>query len=623
MASGHLSPFPSYASGLGFLPSPGSTTPSEHSNLASPHPSYHSLLTPTASVCTISSLSQCGDTEARGRTKTMQTKDILKSPQPHRFQLVLSSSKRVTPEPPALGARPGTQWQYKQKGSFSPRSVESGPGDTTEETCDGYDLFSPEASPLISETALHSPQSPCVQGAVSPDRHTPEISYGDLAPHRAAHVSVFSDIRPTSIGSTLSAQITSVSFTLVQDQPSKRFSSASETTSKAYDSKPEYAEPRFDVEPVVSADETHPYYEPTQADLVPAQCGDLEVLTSQPTAEHSRNGSNIIAGELHSDPSGGIVGQTIITPTTSSTVESLISQYQLLPEPGLPSEDHLPHAISPTPSPKSARRATAGSLDSPSPSKQPPTRDRRKFALRRQAIYAEYGFQIALPDSDSETSVKLLASPSKRAMQGRTASAYVLSGSNSRSALSVSCSGLGASVPSLADSLSGSTGNDSLVDTDDALFAVGTPHCAQATDRLERYSVQDDILGATRNPLLDTLADLTTSTPQKSRSTSRRSFASTQAPCAPVPDVPCLALPGKLTAPGNVWQPLCIQKRNPTTYAQPKEQQRIPLSKSERRARLSAYEVDHGHHPIMQALVDDVERAIEQWRWTAQLRVYL
>ncbi|KAI0676657.1 hypothetical protein C8Q78DRAFT_37202 [Trametes maxima] len=607
MASGHLSPFPSYASGLGFLPTtcPSHPTPpgSEHSpnTLSSPHPSYHSLLTPTASVCTISSLSQCGDTgtaEARARTKTMQTKDILKSPQPHRFQLVLSSTKRLAPEPPALGGtrRPSTQWRYKEKGPpDSPRSVESKLGDSAEDGGDGYDLFSPDASPLIPETALCSPQSPYAQSNMNYNEHTPEISYGDLSPH-IAHGVAFSDTRPTSVGSTLSAQVTSVSFTLVQDQSSKRFSSASGTMSKDYDAEQVYVnEPVLSVETVMSADEVYPYYEPTNSALT--QVRDPDAVMPQPTAEHQRDKSNTVVMVSHSDPSSE-----------------------------LPNEDHPPHS-SPTPSPKSARHTTAGSLNSPSqsPSKQPPTRDRRKFALRRQAIYAEYGFQIALPDSDSETSVKLLASPSRRAMQGRTAFAYVLSGSNSRSALSVSCSGSMTSSTSLAD-LPAATCT-LLGDTDSALFAVGTPHCAQATDRLERYSVQDDILGATRNPLLDTLADLTTSTPPKSRSTNRRSPASTQAPCAPVPDVPCPALPCnfKLTAPGNVWQPLRIQKRNPVVCLQPKEreQTRIPLSKSERRARLSAYEVDHGHHPIMQALVDDVERAIEQWRWTAQLRVYL
>ena len=53
------------------------------------------------------------------------------------------------------------------------------------------------------------------------------------------------------------------------------------------------------------------------------------------------------------------------------------------------------------------------------------------------------------------------------------------------------------------------------------------------------------------------------------------------------------------------WAPLRISKRNPVQ----REAVRISVSVSERRARLSAWEVDPGHHPVLQELIDELSPA--------------
>lgn len=143
MAPGQLSPFPSCASGLGFMTTPDCLNAS-------------SLLTPTASICTISSLTPGADAEAalsRARAKTMQTKEILKSPQPHRFHLVLSGRRR-TPEIPSLPSRPSAQWRDGLGVPVSPGYSDGGGSMELRRT--RPDLFSPAASPLMPPADIYT-----------------------------------------------------------------------------------------------------------------------------------------------------------------------------------------------------------------------------------------------------------------------------------------------------------------------------------------------------------------------------------------------------------------------------------------------------------------------------------
>ncbi|KAH9887604.1 hypothetical protein C8Q73DRAFT_712544 [Cubamyces lactineus] len=81
-----------------------------------------------------------------------------------------------------------------------------------------------------------------------------------------------------------------------------------------------------------------------------------------------------------------------------------------------------------------------------------------------------------------------------------------------------------------------------------------------------------------------------------------------------------------LRAPNTGWAPLRITKRNPAPIQSRelsrREKARLSVSRSERSARLSAWEIDPGHHPILRELIDEVDRAIEQWRRVGQTRTY-
>ncbi|KAI0759712.1 hypothetical protein BD413DRAFT_496044 [Trametes elegans] len=605
MASGQLSPFPSCADGLGFLHSVDCRSAS-------------SLLTPTASVGTVSSLTQGGDGDGRARTKTMQTKDIMKSPQPHRFQLI-PSSKRKTPEQPSLPTRPSAQWRARTRADLSPDAF--GRHDEGE----GQDIFSPAASPLVpglpDNVSLIPPTArpthDCLKAPRSP--RSP-LSDGDLRHGTrlenmlsdAIHSPVFTTSRPASNASAFSTQTISASFTLVQDQASKRFSSASGTSHGDFHCQIDEASFLPDEQPISA------FGNAGECTDNVGECADDDGATDEmccfsellaPTDEAATNclrettPLSVAAAEECGDDDALMSGDT--SNTTSGTLDSLLSKYNDLPD--LPHVPNLPWVIAdadgPLTSPESLRRATDGSLPPhASPPPQKPLRDRRTFALRRQAIYAEYGFQIALPASDSDLgsgagagagvggSVKLLASPSK----ARAASAYVLSGSTSRSALSLSASSSGRSVADAAPDDGG-----------------------RGRAGLERLSVQDAILNASRTPLLDTFAGPPTSTPR---------LAGPRALLAPAGDPPFLAADPTASVPAvagraeeKAWAPLRITKRNPVQ----REAVRISVSVSERRARLSAWEVDAGHHPVLQELIDEVDRALEQWRWILQLRTYL
>ncbi|KAI0352792.1 hypothetical protein OH77DRAFT_1408393 [Trametes cingulata] len=562
MASGQLSPFASCTDGLGFPNSVDcrSTT---------------SLLTPTASVCTVSSLAQSGDGDGgagRVRTKTMQTKDILKSPQPHRFHLV-PSGRRRTPELPSLSSKPSTQWRFRQEGHMHHESTNGA------EEAAIQDLFSPAESPLMPPLEI---VSQC--RTAHDERPLSRVQDHALGESGSIPVScrVLTDDRPTSTGSALSVQTASVSYTLVQDQTNKRLSSASASLCK---------EDLLCKDPIGACpfkDRTHHISSDEAAHDEPLSKTQVSAITCETTAKEIC-AAITSCGRRNRESDYSVADEANAIHTTSGTLDSLVSKYRSRSS-STYEDPCAPSNVTPSTSSNPER---ASESCSPSPSALPPARDRRKFALRRQAIYAEYGFQIALPDSDSESSVKVLASPSKRSAQGRAASAYVLSGSNSRSALSVSTTGSVASETV-------SSGYE------DARFGY-------ANDRLERLSVQDDILAATRNPLLEEFAQLTTSTPPaKSRSDSRH-------PLGTVSAVPCSRVAQSSTSRSQQsWAPLRLRKKHNRHDVVP-----ICVSTSERSARLSAWDVDPGHHPLIQDLIDEVDRAIEQWRWIMQLRTYL
>ncbi|OSD01696.1 hypothetical protein PYCCODRAFT_1468284 [Trametes coccinea BRFM310] len=656
MASGQLSPFASCASGLGFL-----------NYTTTDHRSTTSLLTPTASICTVSSLGQ-DDAAGRARTKTMQTKDILKSPLPHRFHLVPSGRRGRGPRTEEEG-RAAKGRVMRKVGLGSPGlSGDSDVGGMGEEREEG-DMFSPEASPLVPTQEMaspYSPQSPFIN--VGPVLHHDAPVPADHLQTDGALSPVLIQSRPTSTCSALSAQ-TMASITLVQDQGSKRYSSASGASYKEAGEK------------MVLLPESEPVLEQHGIKLDgPVETGiDVDVIPPEPAAEPLLQAIEPIDQEPDSE-----VGPTI-TQTKSTSLESLVSQYHALSNKlESPQRTHRKASAStsvlPSPSPKANRRATDGDLPSPTKPSSAGGK-RRKFALRRQAIYAEYGFQIALPpDPDSDSAaVKVLRaspgpSPNKRAGgrgghkhgsggAGRAAAAYsALSssgsvarlGGSSLSASASASSSLGSGLAALqvhSDSLAGS-GSSSGGTYRDALFASlgssGTLHGALAhvNDRLERLSVQEDILGARRNPFLeqdDLEEGVCTSTPSaKTRTLTARAkdagkcFLVAYSGADHSEDLQSGALAAHLddnfwtgTAQGGSsvsslndcqWTPLRI---TPQKLVSPVNLSlSLSVSRSERSARLSAWDVDPGHHPIVQELIDEVERAIEQWRWILQMRVY-
>ncbi|KAI0687345.1 hypothetical protein C8Q76DRAFT_760787 [Earliella scabrosa] len=303
-----------------------------------------------------------------------------------------------------------------------------------------------------------------------------------------------------------------------------------------------------------------------------------------------------------------------------------------------------------------SRRATDGSFASIN---HPPTRDRR-FALRRQAIYAEYGFQIAYPESDSEgpsrprehgdpqAPTSSSSQPTlKKGHPGRSASAYVFSASAPHPTWSASTSG--ASLNSVIDAYAGSGTSSSSVRALGALPDLPHPHVsgsgsdtslylAQGDDKLDRLSVHAELLASDRNPLLDSGIVLKTSTPplvlKKKSSQSQRSLPS----CSFSPSTSTTstaAVNGSAHRPSSFaaysgpstsnpdctlepWAPLQVVKRDSTDPLV----LCVSVSPSDRVERLALWEEDRGHHPIVEALLREVDRAMEEWRRAVTVAAY-
>ncbi|KAI0706915.1 hypothetical protein C8T65DRAFT_220938 [Cerioporus squamosus] len=262
-----------------------------------------------------------------------------------------------------------------------------------------------------------------------------------------------------------------------------------------------------------------------------------------------------------------------------------------------------------------SRRATEMSFGSahnlPSP------RDRR-FALRRQAIYADYGFQIAFPESDSDSSLRQGPhSPTKaykkgHAVGGRaaSASAYVFSASASgipRSAWSTSTSG--ASLKSVADLADAASTPYS-----GPLPSSGALNLAQANDKLERLSVQDDLLASSRIPFANTddPGSLRTSTPPLSlKSRSLRLLAQDHSSkTSGVSSAHTARVHGSSRTHTMPWAPLHVVKRDSTDPLV----LCVSVSPSDRAERFAIWLDEPGHHPIVEALLGEVRRAMEEWK---------
>ena len=270
-----------------------------------------------------------------------------------------------------------------------------------------------------------------------------------------------------------------------------------------------------------------------------------------------------------------------------------------------------------------SRRATEMSFGSAT--NLPSPRDRR-FALRRQAIYAEYGFHIAFPESESGSSSRQAPpSPSRshkkgHAMGGRaaSASAYVFSASTSGVAHSAwSTSTSGASIKSVAELADLTSPYPSPLPSSSGL------NLAQATDKLERLSVQEDLLASSRIPFVNNLGSTRTCTLPSLKSQPLRSNASGKTERIP----PSSEAPRSIIRSAFVfgsrpqtepWAPLRVVKRDSTDPLV----LCVPVSASDRSERFAIWQEDPGHHPIVEALLGEVRKAIEEWKGIGAVSAY-
>ncbi|KAI0751665.1 hypothetical protein C8Q80DRAFT_591190 [Daedaleopsis nitida] len=296
-----------------------------------------------------------------------------------------------------------------------------------------------------------------------------------------------------------------------------------------------------------------------------------------------------------------------------------------------------------------ARRATEGSFTS---FNLPQTRARR-FATRRQAIYAENGIQLAFPESDSESSLRqnnappglarpftssgsLSTSWSKggKGHPARSASEHAFAPAAPRSAWSASTSG--ASLQSVIDAYTAPDADDVASAPpclSDPIVLVPRPTAtldlAQANDKLAGFSaraeLEDDAVDQTHNPLMDNDDLLTTSTPAQKRPPQQRSRArSVSSARHDAPHLGSSAAESKLELelvfkfPGPrgrtrapvQWKPLGINKRDSTDPLV----LCVPISPRDRAERLELWMEDPDHHPIMEEMLRQVEMAMKEWK---------
>ncbi|EJF63139.1 hypothetical protein DICSQDRAFT_179783 [Dichomitus squalens LYAD-421 SS1] len=308
-----------------------------------------------------------------------------------------------------------------------------------------------------------------------------------------------------------------------------------------------------------------------------------------------------ILEDLISDAFDSPVFDCLSTPNPNAAYSS----GSVYSQPSISPHDSLADLVTSRPATQSSFASTASSDDS----------RRRKFAARRQAIYAEFGFKLPIPDSESSSSLRHThiptgsSKPFNGAGSSRTTSAYVplrSAWSTSTSATSVRSQLLDQADASLND------------DPDPASLIL--PYSSSinlanlANDKLERFSVQDSFLSSSRNPLLQDRANFTTSTPPAKRR-SHRSLA--KLAFDSLPDVP--ALPDFIKRPtmsrhasGFGWQP-CAPLRLAKLDIDGGSTIRQSLSTSERVRMFAKWRDYPEYHPIVKELMDDVDKSISEW----------
>ncbi|RPD62140.1 hypothetical protein L226DRAFT_571505 [Lentinus tigrinus ALCF2SS1-7] len=608
MTSGRLTPLTSCADGLGILPSAESL---DHRSVLS--------LALTGSTCTISSIADPDGTRGRSRAKTMRTKEIEKSPIPHRFHLVPSGRRRPY-QPPSISPKPTTKWRCNERGE----------GADTESV---YSAISPS---LYEMDASPEPAQ---------DRDELQRSVIEDLVSDALQSPVFESYRPSHIDLDCVPSPQASSFTLVNEQSSKskRFSSmyksAQETCEPDIVESGEQIlhapllqllEPSLSSADVYENDDMCDYAEHDDDDALCYHATDEEcVLMDSPRIHDSLPDTR--GEDLHEDAVPSFMSpedarsssSNRTLPDTSLSSYSVHSDRSDISVPRPPPSDSMRSMMN--------RRATEMSFGSTT--NLPSPRDRR-FALRRQAIYAEYGFQIAFPESDSESSLRQAPhSPSKphkkgHAVGGRaaSASAYVFSAGATgipRSAWSTSTSG--ASLKSVADLADASP-------YPSPLPSIVGLNLAQANDKLERFSVQEDLLASSRIAFAKDSGSMTTSTPALSlKSRSLRSLAPNASGRAggispslfstvETPGSTSTSLPVSVSRPQEAkpWTPLRLIKRDssdPLVLC-------VPVAPRGRAERSAIWQEDPGHHPIVEALLGEVRRAIEEWKGICAVVIY-
>lgn len=662
---GAHSPLTSYADGLGILPSAESLD----------HRSVYSLAftgsTGTISSCISQNIEQGSDgTRGRSRTKvTMRTKEIEKSPLPHRFHLV-PARKMTRPSQASVSPRPeAKEWKFKEHcGGASPDA-----GTYTAKSPSLYEVdngVSPFSLSVRGVSGAYIWQSLSFEPVAHQRDKVKRTVIEDLVSDALASpvFESFSLHGDTLGDSAPSPHSISGSFTLVHEQSSRKSNRLSSSMfellsspilesfhNKAMEQEDVHAAPvevgsASTLANISNADDALP-------DELSARSHDHDshplLLPSQnldPPVEY-----NPYPPSSNQQPSRESVKQSDSTDSMSLQNSSL-SIYSVhssdCAEQVPPSESsHYSHSESTR---SLSRRTTGGSFMSYG---TPSMKDRR-FAIRRQAIYAEYGFEITLPESNSRAALlrqqlresaharpplpgdRATISPSvsrlRKGHTARSASEYAFSASAPRSAWSASTSG--ASLNSVIEAYTGTDAGDGYAHAD-LTYPSGSSSCmalnlAQANDKLERFSVQDELIALDRNPLFDTHAVLKTSTPplsskkSSSRTHSRQSLAQSLGRGVS-PSVSTTAVDG-----GSLRRTCCSTSSLGSTVELKEDSVRmscaplqvvkrdsmdplvlcVPVSPSDRAERFALWEEEPGHHPIVEVLLREVDKAIEDWR---------
>lgn len=620
-----LSPLPSRTEGLGIFPSGDSF--SRNSGYSCGHT--------RSSTCTVLSYAQQFDQENTPpragitRTTTVRTnlKEIQKSPLPHRFNLVPSSRKQALEQPSQI-PRSSTQCVRR-------RGQGGGESDRHTASPSLYALSSVRATAIwyIEYFLIFLKDTQSAQFAE--DRNEDKRTILEDLLSDALDSPVFdciSTFSPPCSPSPQPQMVSPPSFTLVQDQPNNKSQQYSTKLDSIHELRTSANPPQSPIDrdrtlssafpsprtPSVASHRGGTQFYEDFAQESPAIPQD--VFSSSPEDEPQ---SAAIHHQSSEHPKSW---QTILSASSSSkdfficgdpdTSNSTYSQASL--------QNSFEAAIG-RGFPASSRRATQGSFGSLTSSDS----RRRKFAMRRQAIYAEYGFKLAFPESESSSSIRHTHIPMSssrdfaEAASSRAASAYV----DSRSVWSASTSAASIRSQLQHDVVPDPTADevdDEPRDLDQLILPYPSARSLANLSNVERFSVQDAFFSPSRNPLLDDdHADIMTSTPPaKPRSQTQHPASLNRITrLASLPEVEApLPIPGEhLAKNGHVyacglewrpWSPLrlpgivsedggCIIRRSSSAL--------------ERAQMFAKWQDDPGHHAIIQQLLDVVDLAIREW----------